>query len=215
MLDKKPSENEKFECIRQRIPDNSFNYPAKQYKDSRRKSGFMNRSCRRDWIEKLSFLCYSKSCDDVFYLAYILFPNSLHRVPKQLISEPYQDWEDLFGDIKNRAFTEYHLNSMVQLNEFVRTMNNAEISGKNKEKFEQNRENLTPIIKCFEFCGRQRIGFTGNRDDNTTIGFNSAAYKEVLEFRANSGGNTLKKHLDAGKRNAMYTFKTTQNDLLE
>ena len=31
----------------------------------------------------------------------------------------------------------------------------------------------------------------------------------------NSGDNTLKKHLDAGKRNAMHTSKTTQNDLLE
>ena len=29
LLDKKPSDNEKFECIRQRIPGNSFNYAAK------------------------------------------------------------------------------------------------------------------------------------------------------------------------------------------
>ena len=31
----------------------------------------------------------------------------------------------------------------------------------------------------------------------------------------NSGDNTLKKHLDAGKRNPMHTSKTAQNDLLE
>ena len=42
LLDKKPSDNEKFECIRHRIPHNSFNHLVKQYKDSRRKSGFMN-----------------------------------------------------------------------------------------------------------------------------------------------------------------------------
>ena len=48
LLDKKPSDNEKFERIRHRIPDNFFNYLAKQYENSRRKSGFMNRSCRRD-----------------------------------------------------------------------------------------------------------------------------------------------------------------------
>ena len=48
LLDKQPSNNEKFECIRHRMPDNSFNYLAKQYKDSRRKSGFMNPLCRRD-----------------------------------------------------------------------------------------------------------------------------------------------------------------------
>ena len=56
--------------------------PAKQYKDSRRKSGFMNRSCRRDWLEKWSFLCYSKSCDEVFCLAYVLFPDSSDQMAK-------------------------------------------------------------------------------------------------------------------------------------
>ena len=37
----------------------------------------------------------------------------------------------------------------------------------------------------------------------------------MLEFRADLSDNTLRKHLDAGKRNAMFTSKTTQNDLLE
>ena len=46
LLDKKPSDNEEFECIRHHIPDNFFNYPAKQNKDSQRHSGFMNQSCR-------------------------------------------------------------------------------------------------------------------------------------------------------------------------
>ena len=38
-----------------------------------------------------------------------------------------------------------------------------------------------------------------------------AKFKEILELRANSSDNTLRKHLDAGNRNAMYTSKTTQN----
>ena len=213
------SDNEKFECIRHRIPDKSFNYTPKQYKDSRRKSGFI--SCRRDWLEKLSFLCYSKICDGVFCLACVLFPDSSHRVAKQLISEPCQDCKEILKDIKNHAFTEYHLSSMARLNEFMRTSNNPEkdigvtISRKNKEKFEENREFLMSIIKCLEFFGRQGIGLRGHRDDNTTSSFNNGNFKEMFKCRANSGDNTLRKHLDAGKRNAMYTSKTTQNDLLE
>ena len=70
------------------------------------------------------------------------------------------------------------------------------------------------VLKCLEFCGRQGIGLRGHRDYNTTSSFNNGNFKELLEFRANSG-NTLRKHLDAGKRNAMCTSKTTQNDLLE
>ena len=30
LLEKKLPDNKKFECVRHRIPDNSFNYPAKQ-----------------------------------------------------------------------------------------------------------------------------------------------------------------------------------------
>ena len=66
-----------------------------------------------------------------------------------------------------------------------------------------------------EFCGRQGIGLRARRDDKTTISFNNGNLKELLEFRANSGNNTLRKHLDTGNRNAMYTSKTTQNNLLE
>ena len=33
LLEKKSSDDEKFECVYHRMLDNSFNYPAKQYKD--------------------------------------------------------------------------------------------------------------------------------------------------------------------------------------
>ena len=33
LLEKKSSDDENFECVYHRILDNSFNYPAKQYKD--------------------------------------------------------------------------------------------------------------------------------------------------------------------------------------
>ena len=157
----------------------------------------------------------------MFCLACVLFPDSSHRVAKQLISEPYQGEKDLLEDIKNHIFTEYHLNFLARLNEFKRTTNSPQkgigvtISEKNKEMFEKTREILTSIIKCLKFCGRQGIGLRGHRDNNNTSSFNNGNFKELLEFRANSGDNTLRKHLDAGKRNTMYTSKITQNDLLE
>ena len=137
------------------------------------------------------------------------------------MSEPYQDWEDLHEEIKNHAFIEYHLNSMTHSNKFMRTMNNPEkgigvtISEKDKEKFEENREILTCIIKCFEVYGWLGIGLKDRREDSSISSFNNGNFKELPGFRANSRDNTSRKHLDAGKRNAMYTTKTTQNDFLE
>ena len=75
----------------------------------------------------------------MFCLACVLFPVSSHRVVKQVISEPYKDRKDLLEYIKNQTFTEYHLNSMARLNEFIGTMNKPEkgigvtISGKEKK----------------------------------------------------------------------------------
>ena len=71
LLDKKASDNEKVEYICHCIPGNSFNYLPKQYKER----GCMNESCQQYWLEKYSFLCYSKSCDHIFYLSCVLFPD--------------------------------------------------------------------------------------------------------------------------------------------
>ena len=147
LLDKKPSDNEKIECIRHHIPDNSVTYLAKQYKDSQRKWGFMSQSCRQDWLEKWSFLCYSKSWDGVFCLACVFFTNNCScRGDKQLISEPYQVKKDLLESIKNHAFTEYHLNSIAQINEFMRPMNNPE-KGFCVTTSQKNKKNLKKIEK--------------------------------------------------------------------
>lgn len=85
------SYEEKFHLISNRMPLSTFKFPSKQYKDSRRQSGFMFRSCRRDWLEKFDFLSYSESTDSVFCLPCVLFPTSTHRLCKKLISEPYHN----------------------------------------------------------------------------------------------------------------------------
>ena len=62
----------------------------------------------------------------------------------------------------------------------------------------KKKEILTSIIKCLEFCVRQGIGLRSHRNENTTSSFNNGNFKELLEFRRNSGDNILRKHLDAG-----------------
>ena len=57
-----------------------------------------------------------------------------------------------------------------------------------------------------EFCGRQEIGLRGHRDKNATSSFTNGKFRELLEFRANSGYNRLRKRLDGGKKNAKLYF---------
>ena len=73
---------------------------------------------------------------------------------------------------------------MLQLSEFIETLSNPEkdisvtILRKNRENFEENREILMSIIKCLEFCGRQGIGFKGEREDNATSSFNNGLFQK-------------------------------------
>ena len=80
--------------------------------------------------------------------------------------------------------------------------------------FEQNREVLQSVLKCLEFCGRQGIALWGHRDDETSTSFNKGNFKALLALRVDAGDKVLEHHLETCARNATYTSKTTQNELL-
>ena len=63
------------------------------------------------------------------------------------------------------------------------------------------------MLKCLEFCGRQGIALRGHS-------FNKGNFKALLALRVNAGDKVLEHHLETCARNATYTSKTTQNELL-
>ena len=69
-------------------------------------------------------------------------------------------------------------------------------------------------MKCLEFCGRQGIALRGHRDDETRSSFNKGNFRALLALRVDAGDKVLEHHLDTCAKNATYTSKTTQNDLL-
>ena len=213
-----------MELILHRIPSQTYRFPTRQFRDVRKRSGFTNRTCQKQWLEKYEFLSYSTSCDGLFCLACVLFPDSSHRIAKKMISEPYHNWKDFSEDVKKHASHQYHLNSMLLLQNFVSTYNNPEtridctINEQNRIKIEKNRKILSSIVKIIVFCGRQGIPLRGHRDDDAVIRehgiLNAGNFKELLKFRAEAGDTILADHLKHGNRNAMYTSKTFQEELL-
>ena len=55
------------------------------------------------------------------------------------------------------------------------------------EEMKKNREILTPIVNCLEFCGRQGIGLRGHRDDGSCESSNMGDYKALIKMRVYSG----------------------------
>ena len=207
----------KYNLIKNREPDSSFKFPARHYKDKRAKTGLLSRYCCRDWFKMFPFVDYSMSADGLFCLPCVLFPDSAHRRPKKLITEAYQNWKDAVEDLKKHATCDYHMNAAAKMNAFVKTYedpsNRIDLSDSCR-RIQQNREILTSVLKCLQFCGRQGIALRGHRDDDTNSTLNKGNFKELLNFRVDAGDNILHEHLKTCAKNATYTSKTSQNDLL-
>ncbi|XP_045463823.1 zinc finger MYM-type protein 1-like [Harmonia axyridis] len=83
----------------------------------------------------------------------------------------------------------------------------------------ENRNPVLPIIETVIFCGRQGIPLRGHRDHgklNLEICpvENEGNFRARLRFRANSGDEALKKHLEKGSKNALYLSPKTQNEII-
>lgn len=58
------------------------------------------------------------------------------------------------------------------------------------------------------------MGLRGHRDDDKTPSDNQGNFKELVKFRIETGDTLLDKHLKQCNKNAKYTLKTSQNELL-
>jgi hypothetical protein len=76
------------------------------------------------------------------------------------------------------------------------------------------------IIKCMAeailLCGKQCIALRGHRDDSTASLFsNKGNFLALLDYSVKSGNTLLSEHLKTADKNARYTSKTVQNEIIE
>ena len=84
-----------------------------------------------------------------------------------------------------------------------------------KATVQANREKLKPIVKTILLCGRQNIALRGHRDDSTRDDKeNPGNFQVLLDFRIDSGDHVLEEHFKTAAKNATYTSKTVQNELI-
>ena len=83
-----------------------------------------------------------------------------------------------------------------------------------QEQIKRNREILKSLFKTIIFCGRNNIALRGPRDDDLQNASLSGNFQALLEFRIDSGDQTLQHHLKTAPRNATYISKTIQNEMI-
>ena len=81
----------------------------------------------------------------------------------------------------------------------------------------ENRLKMRSIAATVMLCGRRGI-LRGHRDDRPAIMeeplANHGNFHALLDFRVDAGDKVLQEHLQTASRNAIYTSKDIQNELI-
>jgi hypothetical protein len=91
-----------------------------------------------------------------------------------------------------------------------------QLRGVRAEEIARNRSVLKHIADAIHLCGTQSIALRGHRDDSTADPHrNKGTFLAVLQYGIRSGDTVLANHFKEASKNATYTSKTIQNQLIE
>jgi len=180
------------------------------------------------WINQYSWLHYSPHVDGVFCTACVFFaPDKVGgQTPGQFVSSPFKMWVVQSQKMLAHAKLGYHLTAMARMQEYLTRYAHpaTAIDVASNRKVQQNMENnvnvLESLFKIVLLCGKQGIALRGHRDDKINWfeqdedDCNHGNFNEIVRFRAETD-ETLRKHLQNAPRNAKYTSKTIQNDMIQ
>ena len=113
-----------------------------------------------------------------------------------------------------------HNFAVIAMENFLRNMRreavpiDQQINNLLQQQINRNREILKSLFKTIIFCGKNNIALRGRRDDDPQNASLSGNFQALLEFRIDSGDQTLKHHLETAPRNATYISKTIQNEMI-
>ena len=154
-----------------------------------------------------------------------------NQVMGALVNRPLTNFSDLTGRegcLELHQQTQFHKACTVRAAEFLRCAppDNASndvrnlISQARMQEILRNRSALKTVIETVQFCALQNIPLRGHRDDGPLNPsgceppFNDGNFRALLRFRVRAGDNTFREHLGNAPKNAQYTSKTIQNELL-
>ena len=168
------------------------------------------------------WLNYSKSKDGTFCKACALFaPSEVNRQNLGiLVSSPFCNWTYASSAFQRHEKKAYHQDSMVKMDSFKSSLTSpsstvGNMIDKNREALvKTNYEVVKSLFECVLFCGRQGLAFLGHRDAATHENSSKGNFLELVKFRSQTDP-ILANHLKNAPKNATYTSKTIQNELIQ
>ena len=224
-------DQEKYYLLKNHFrPNSSYRFPSLLY-------GSRHRSFQHSWLSQYNGLVYSEIDQGGYYKYCVLFgrpPHSVSRLTATLVTQPLKNLQKASEKLREHFLglgssapgpRKYHLAASEQAANFIATMErkqlpvDQQLSSIMTKRVEENRNKLKAIVRAVILCGRQGIGLRGHRDDwkhfDDTPHANHGNFVALLHFAVESGDRVLAEHLQSAGRNALYTSKTIQNELIE
>lgn len=173
----------------------------------------------RIWRRTLGLYNYSKAEDGIFCLPCVLFANKDNL--GQFVCEKFNHWTTKTCKFARHVSTKYHQFAVAQAEALKASQLRPEAAVDNQlrgirvEQIAKNRAVLEHIADAIHLCGTQDIALRGHRDDSTADPkSNKGTFLAILHYGIRSGDTILADHFKHAPKNATYTSKTIQNDLI-
>ena len=137
----------------------------------------LGRRFQLNWLEKFTWLVYSRSLDGAFCLNCVLFGGeSSHNASKlqYLYSLPLTYWKTALQKFsEHEQKSPKHLTATLKASNFVSWIRNktrsisVQFDATVMSQVNFNREKLKPIVEAIILCGKQNISLRGHRDEAT------------------------------------------------
>ena len=148
------------------------------------------------------------------------------QAPGQFVRKPFSSWIKMSNKAKAHMQLDYHQTCLAKMEEFMARYKNptaainVTFDSENRKIMKKNQKVIESLLKVVMLCGKQGLAFRGHRDD--CIDFqevrdecsNQGNFIELVRFRAETD-QILADHLASAPRNAVYTSKTIQNNLID
>ena len=187
------------------------------------------RQFQPSWLTQYPWLHYSPHSDGVFCRACVLFaPETAGgRTLGQFVTKPFKSWVNKTQKMIAHGSSDYHLTAYAKMNQFMSTYENpseaidTRLDSQAQRQLEDNQQVIKSLFKVVMLLGKQGIALRGHRDDKIewieqtdTETSNQGNFIELIRFRADTDA-VLRKHLESAPKNAQYTSKTIQNQLID
>ena len=182
---------------------------------------------QRRWLQDYSWLRYGHDKDhqEGWCLPCVLFLTESEKAQLgAFVCTPFTNYNKSKEICEKHGKKEYHLRAVDRAYNFKKTWLNPErridsrLIDINDKNFKFNSEVLPSIVEAVVTCAKQIIALRGHQQDKIDFGspptHNEGNFIAILRLIAKNNP-TLKEHLISGPRNAKYTSKTIQNEILE